>query len=351
MITGLQEISTNYKITLKDDDFNNKELLLSIYNGNFTKDFNHTILGLFHIGYYYQYVNIDYELMKSYYEICIENKFDRAMNSMGNYYSLIKDYDKMKYYYLMAIEYNNSGAMNNLGIFYQQINIDYDLMKKYYLMAIEFNEPYALFNLAVYYEEIEKNYEEMKKYYLRAIENNIIMAMSCLARYYFIVENDFQKMEYYYLMAIDNGCVISMFNIGIYYEYIEDYEKMLKYHNMAAEHYNVNAIGYLAQYYQKKNEYDKMAYYYEIMVKINNSPDALFNLGHYYEHIKKDNIKAHKYYTDVFDSKKSNIVGECIICYEDEKEMYFTRCNSNKHYTCFECCKKLYGKVCPVCRG
>jgi TPR repeat protein len=95
-----------------------------------------------------------------------------------------KNYEEMKKYYLMAIENGNSNAMFHLGLYYYYIEKNYEEMKKYYLMAIENGNSYAMYNLGYYYENIEKNYEEMKKYYLMAIENGHSRAMYALCTYY-----------------------------------------------------------------------------------------------------------------------------------------------------------------------
>ena len=88
--------------------------------------------------------NLDYEIKDNILKlfnnkIIDENLLDnnRYLVWIGNYYRNIgKDYDKMKKYYLMAIDNGNSMAINNLGHYYHYIEKDYKLMEKYYLMAI-----------------------------------------------------------------------------------------------------------------------------------------------------------------------------------------------------------------------
>lgn len=69
----------------------------------------------------------------------------------GIYYSINKDYDKMKKYYLIAIEQNNALAMNNLALYYEYKERDPNEMKKYFLMAINHNCVTAMYNLGYYY--------------------------------------------------------------------------------------------------------------------------------------------------------------------------------------------------------
>jgi hypothetical protein len=46
--------------------------------------------------------------------------------------------------------------------------------------------------------------------------------------------------------------------------------------------------------------------------------------------------------------KSANIEDECMVCYEENKKMYYTSCN--RHYICNECSVKLFEKKCPMCR-
>jgi hypothetical protein len=48
------------------------------------------------------------------------------------------------------------------------------------------------------------------------------------------------------------------------------------------------------------------------------------------------------------DLKSANKEDECMVCYEENKKMYYTSCN--RHYICFECSVKLFEKKCPMCR-
>jgi hypothetical protein len=46
--------------------------------------------------------------------------------------------------------------------------------------------------------------------------------------------------------------------------------------------------------------------------------------------------------------KSANQKDECMVCYEENKKMYYTSCN--RHYICCECSIKLFEKKCPMCR-
>jgi TPR repeat protein len=68
----------------------------------------------------------------------IEKDDIKAMINLGNYYQKVeKNYDLMKTYYLMAIEKGSRKAMLNLGLYYQIIEPNKKLMEKYFLMAID----------------------------------------------------------------------------------------------------------------------------------------------------------------------------------------------------------------------
>ena len=89
-----------------------------------------------------------------------------SMYELGLYYHNIKDYDNMKKYYLMAIENNNDSAMFKLGRYYDDIE-DYVNMLKYYNMVIlhgssDFKSR-AMNNMGLYYKNIMKDYDSMEK--------------------------------------------------------------------------------------------------------------------------------------------------------------------------------------------
>ena len=88
----------------------------------------------YELGYYYQFTKNDYEQMKKYYDISINNQNPNAnaMTNLGYYYQFnIKDYVHMKKYYLMAIEFGETNAMFNLGHYYTSTEFNSELSKKY----------------------------------------------------------------------------------------------------------------------------------------------------------------------------------------------------------------------------
>ena len=76
-----------------------------------------------------------------------------AMNNLGYYYQFTEiNYELMKKYYLMAISKDNLIAMCNLAYYYRHKEKNYDLMKKYYLMAISKGDNIVMNDLVNYYK-------------------------------------------------------------------------------------------------------------------------------------------------------------------------------------------------------
>ena len=81
-------MTTNYtfdeiisKFNVKCDKNTDKDLFVSIINGNFDKEINEDMDPniMFNIGTYYQFIKKDYDLMKKYYLMAINNDNINAM--------------------------------------------------------------------------------------------------------------------------------------------------------------------------------------------------------------------------------------------------------------------------------
>ena len=110
--------------------------------------------------YYYTYTPIDNELsIKKIYSLLVDNNIYEPSNVtemiyLGYYYEEIeKDDDLMKKYYRMASDEGNLYSMNHLGCHYKNVEKDYDLMKKYFLIAIDKGHLRAMTNLEIYYKK------------------------------------------------------------------------------------------------------------------------------------------------------------------------------------------------------
>jgi tetratricopeptide (TPR) repeat protein len=167
--------------------------------------------------------------MKEYYKMAIETgKNETAMHNLGYYYQYIeKDYDSMKIYRELAIEHGSVCSMYHLGYYYQFVEKDYDLMKKYYTMAIDCNgyvDSSSLNNFGFYYQHYEHNSILMKTYYLLAIEHGSKSAMRNLGTYYEDIGN-YELAEKYYTMSFENGNAEGLFYL---YNLKQDYDKILE---------------------------------------------------------------------------------------------------------------------------
>ncbi len=101
-----------------------------------------------------------------------------------------------------------------------------------------------------------------------------------------------------------------------------------------------------AYYREIEKDYDMMKKYY-LMAFDNGDARGINNLAIYYKNIKKDYNMMEKYRI-MSKLKSANQKDECMVCYEENKKMYYTSCN--RHYICCECSIKLYNKKCPMCR-
>ena len=220
---GLIKILKKYNHEyIKIDNENSLKKICQLFLNNAKEEPKNSI-EYFYYGVFHNLIYIDYELMKKYYLMAIEQNESYAMNNLGFYYSEIEKYDLAKKYYLMAIEQNNSSAIVNLGVYYSEIEKNYDLSKKYYLMAIEQNSSTAMNNLGVYYKIFEENYDLAKKYYLMAVEQNSTKAMNNLGIYYEFIEENYNLAKKYYLMSIEQNDSDGIINIKKYYSKHNDY--------------------------------------------------------------------------------------------------------------------------------
>jgi hypothetical protein len=194
---------------------------LFINNVTFEPNTNNTdyINDLYYLGVYYQFIYVNYDLMKKYYLMAIEKGNSWAMHNLGWHYQYTEEnYNLMKKYYLQAIDKGNAGAMNNLGHYYLCVEYNCDLMKKYFLMAIEKGNFSAMHSLGWHYQYTEENYDLMKKYYFMAINKGSTIPMSDLGRYYELVEHNYDLMKKYYLMAINEGNTFGLVHLNNYYD-------------------------------------------------------------------------------------------------------------------------------------
>jgi TPR repeat protein len=293
---------------------------------------------LYYLGVYYQFIHVNYNLMKKYYLQAIEKGNSDSMNNLGLYYKNNEENDDlMKKYYLQAIEKGNTEAMNNLGYYYQFTERKYDLAKKYYLQAIGKGNYESINNLGFYYQYTEKNYDLMRKYYLMAFVKDSSSVTFSLGQYYQHIEENFDLMKKYYLQAIEKGNSKAMVCLGNYYKFTGNYDLMKKYYIQAIEKGNYYAMEYLGHYYQyRERNYDLMEKY--LLMAIDNENDqsvsiVMNDLGRYYEYEKKYDLMK-KYYLMATEKGNPYAAGNLDYYYmhnlpnNDDLQNYFSSLNN-----------------------
>jgi TPR repeat protein len=150
---------------------------------------------MFNLGYFYQHNEKNNSIMKKYYfelldllancsdlqnltnspeyEIIKKIKSKTSFN-LGYYYQYSEpNYLLMKRYYLIAMNLFNSKASNNLGLYYQHVEQNYLKMIEYYIKSIKLENQKALINLELFY----KKNNQLKSLYnlLKKLESNKII--------------------------------------------------------------------------------------------------------------------------------------------------------------------------------
>jgi TPR repeat protein len=212
----------------------------------------------YYLGVYYNFIKINYDLMKKYYLMAIdkgrkvtdEATSAEAMNNLGMYYRCTEyDYDLTEKYYLMAIEKGCIEAMNNLGTFYKHIVKNYALAKKYYLMAFDKGNVTAMYELGNYYQFNERNNDLAKKFYIQAIDKGNTEAMFKLGYYYQCTEKNYDLMIKYYLMAIEKRYSCAAYDLIMYSKYEKDNYDLTKKYFLFATKNGCDCFNIFCNYY------------------------------------------------------------------------------------------------------
>jgi hypothetical protein len=185
---------------------------------------------IFYLGLYFQYVNIDYTLMKSCYEKNIQ------LNSHSN-------------------------SMLHYGIYLEEIEINAELAIKYYKMATEYSNSYAYYKLGnIIIKENDNNTinEEAKEYFISGIKMSNVMCLMRLLHYLLVEE--------------------------------KDYESVIKYANLFYETHNDKRLaGYiLYEFMRKFNEYDIGIKYIDLLIRVGYE-EAKITMAEFYLDIVKNN--------------------------------------------------------------
>lgn len=214
-----QYMNIDYDLAIKyynmviDDNDNIMDILNKQYSYT-TEDYVYTQFAIkkikfemmkmvfYNLGSYYQNIDIDYDLMETYYTNAIEMGNELAMNMLGYYYMNIKKDLKMaKYYFLESVTHGNNYANTSLGIYYRNKK-KYDLMKQYFLKTIV-NDKMVLYDMVTHFIGVESNYKMAKMYVFMyyAFDNGIcidsILCFDSIDEYYRDWELNVLLLEYY----------------------------------------------------------------------------------------------------------------------------------------------------------
>ena len=344
-IDELKEFFENECFNSFIDTHSRKIYDLFINNAIFEPNPNNTDYNdLYYLGVYYQFISVDYDLMKKYYLQAIKKGNVASIDNLGKYYQFTEEkYSLAKIFYLKAIEKGSSDAMNDLGWCYEFHEKKYDLMKKYYLQAIEKGNEKVMCELGYYYGHVEKNYDLMKKYYLMAIEKGNTDAMHRLDLYYIARGTNYDLMKKNYVQAIgrknkyvtdstETYCKKNLLNI----EDLQNYFNSSIRGNIIIKHYSI----FYETYIEENKMIDMFCYNIDnVNLNIENFKFCLFkiincinyrklykfcesrgscelkNIGHFAKYINKllyrKNKPEYKKYTNkIFNKRTSQIFME-----------------------------------------
>jgi len=256
---------------------------------------------LTYLGYYYDSIESNNELVEKYYKQAAEKGNPHAMFNLASYYEAKLIYEEMLKYYLMGIEKDDKESMYGLGQYYYTQK-KFEDMKKYLEMAIGKGSTNAMIQYGNYYIDL-KNIEEAKKYFDMAVEKNDYTGYHSLASYYF--NKEYKDAKKYYILYLENEkdrikC----------YQAIEELIILVMQNNDDTE--------FLLEYCKK----------YEIDTS---------SLDEY--HIRRALQKQF-----MINKRKFTKEDTCNVCYEDKTLIIF---DCFGHYTCENCYLLL--EKCPYC--
>jgi len=206
------------------------------------------IKSMFYLGAYYANIK-KYKKMKKYYKQILMHPNDsqeyiQTASNIGYYYQYIKiNYNKMMHYYLIAIAFEHIGTMKSLANYYNDIGC-YSVAKEYHKRIIKIrknNESYAF--IAKYYSHVEKNTTEAINYYLLAAEHGCDSSAFWLGNHYRI-NKKYKEMELWLLPLTNKNHLLAAYVLGYYYQFVEiDETKMMKYYDIVIKGDNNQIYG------------------------------------------------------------------------------------------------------------
>lgn len=266
------------------------------FNHKITEDSRDPNYNLF-LGFYYETINFNEELMVKNYLICAEKKNIHAIKKITNHYAKNKEFSKL-HNFISYLDSKNQDDIKILEKYYNHFNKSNELIKLYE----ESNSP-------AYYNKLAKLYKPANE-----------------VKYVELLKKD-----------VENSNYNSAFELGKYYSGKSDFINMLKYYELSAKNNIKETYMELAKYYEtivnsektKTNKYKankkKMIEYYEKAVE-NNIKEAFYDFSMIY--FNQNNIK-----------KYLEILNKGVIIDDDECLMELL-----EHYVT----KKKYGIALPL---
>ena len=235
----------------------------------------------------------NYKIMIKLYEIAITKLDSNAMFELGLYYEGIEDFNNMYYYYHMSMDHNNEKAVSRLGLHYEKNKNGiemYKLGKKYELTNTDIaikcyqfaaKQRNAMYRLGLCYK-IKKNYTEMSKWYYKASKLEHTEAIENLFAYLMKINN--KKQTYTLVLKYKNNSNDTL---------------MVKFCQLAIKQNSSDAMYELGSFYQQHKRYTEMITYYCMAIEHDNVNAEKNLINH---------IKLHYTIAQIMEFAKENMI-------------------------------------------
>jgi tetratricopeptide (TPR) repeat protein len=182
------------------------------------------IESLFQLADYYYSNKINYDLVKNYCELAINNaNYSKAWSLLGKYYLLIMKNETIgKKMLEKSIKLGYFQSYVILANFEYEKK-DYTKMFDYLNKALDNNHYNAYYHFAIYYINIENNGEKLKEYALLSIEKKKIFGQLLIAKYYKSYDFNVDKITYHIKEFFNNlKILLNENNINIIKKILSD---------------------------------------------------------------------------------------------------------------------------------
>lgn len=167
----------------------------------------------FELGKHYYLVENNLEKADKYLSDAVKFDIEYA-GPVGKFYMGIQNYERMKKFLSIGIENECSFSMKYMGIYYFDVEKNYSLAEKYLLMSLSFDKFVSdtMYYLGRCYQRLE-NESLQNKYLIMAIELGCLKSLKTLSTYY--TDEKFH-MEFYKLLCgikNPNSKIIEQMNV------------------------------------------------------------------------------------------------------------------------------------------